>query len=143
MPDFDEYYMEEYWESNDNQDGTYFSDKKNRRFEAYDEELIEAKYEKNKYNAALYIRANFSTLMKLEDYKKAYCMLLDELIQQVRYAMCDDPDENYSPDYIKLQEDILDMEILSREKEEIQGYKREADQVVEWVRSCPKTMFCI
>ena len=86
-----------------------------------------------KFKAALYIRAHFKELMKSEEYKRAYYIIIDELARDCSYNMCDKMICAVSDEERKIQSSILDFEISDRGRTEIEKYKADTQYVLNWV----------
>lgn len=133
---YDDYEMDEYWEDNDNQDGTYF-----REYEKpYEEEYTfgsdrDQAHEEKKHRAALYIRAHFKELMKDEAYKKAYYKLVDEFAREFSYIVHNKPITVVSDEQREFEGSTLDFEISIKGRKKIEKYKADAIYIVDWVKS--------
>ncbi len=133
---YDDYDMKEYWEDNDNQDGTYFrKHEKPYKEEFSSEDNIDRKHEEKKHKAALYIRAHFVELMKDEAYKKAYYEIIDQTAREIYYFINDKPLAAVSDEQRELEGFSLDLEIKNKGIKNINKYKSDAAYIVEWVIS--------
>ena len=91
-------------------------------------------HERKKYRAAIYIRAHFKTLMKDEDYKKAYYKLIDEFARENFYLINRKTLAIVSEEQREVENSLLDYEIADRGKKKIEKYKQDAIYMVDWVK---------
>ena len=135
MRKLSEYEMEEFWEDNDNQDGTFFEGyEKPYRKEKGNSGERDKEHEERKRRALLYIHAHLDALMKNEDYKTAYNRLIDASVREFHFSVYETRLETVSQEQRELEGAVLDFEILALEEKEIESYKEDAAYIVKWIK---------
>ena len=127
------------WFDEDPQDGSYFREQEPPRdpFERNVSHYIDdrdEKHEEIKRHAALYICAH-KELLKKTDFRIAYNKILDEYARDYAYNVLKKPITVVSDDERELSDSALDFELCITDRNAVQGYKKDAQYIVNWVKS--------